>query len=55
MGIDDSIMSGEFGIGIEEMSDVDSDIESKINHSADEEFDPGCSSFDPWDKPKSGP
>ncbi len=52
--MDNFIESGEFGIGIEEMLDADSDIESDINHSADQEFDPGCDSFDPWDKSNTG-
>ena len=48
------IESGEFGIGIEEMSDVDSETESGVNHSADDGFYPDCNSFDPWDKSGTG-
>lgn len=47
--MDNIVESGEFGIGIEEMSDTDSDVESGINHSVDDEFDPGCGNLDPWD------
>jgi len=52
--MNDFVESGEFGIGIEEMSDTDSDIESGVNHSVDDEFDPGCGSFDPWNDSNTG-